>query len=62
MKHSCYDYEIFPWQDTTNPDDTKRYVYIIDGDIESDEWYYTEADAVKAACDHINALEEGPSE
>jgi hypothetical protein len=59
MKHSCYDYEIFPWNDTQNPDDTKRFVYVIDGDIESDEWFYTEEEAASEARRYIDALQEG---
>lgn len=73
-KYSCYEYEIHPYYEETNaeyytnrsgPDTVTRYTYTIDcegHDIESDEWYHTEQEAIEAACNHIDRLEDGPDE
>jgi len=60
-KYSCYDYSIFPWNETGNPNDTRRYVYVIyaNDEIESAEWFDTEQEARFAAIGHIDLLENG---
>lgn len=61
-KYSCYKYTI--WYDTDN----NYWLYAIhtdchyQGDIECDEYHDTREDAIKAAEDHIDKLENGPDE
>jgi|ERR1700677_1306973 len=75
MKHSCYEYEItkdyeasFDIVDIDPRNSRIGWSYTIineemyGGDIESDEWYCTEQEAIDAACNHIDILEDGPDE
>lgn len=62
IKYKSYAYTVWPWGETGNPDDTKRFIFVIeyeDDPIESDEWFYTEDEAASEARRYIDALEEG---
>jgi hypothetical protein len=68
-KHSCYEYEIYDWYETNNPNEMPRYAYRIFAneyvnDIleESDECYRTEGLAEEAAKKRIEVLEDGPDD
>ena len=62
-KYSCYTYTT-GWEG----EDIGTWIYVIHtdcdytGDIECDEYYDTRDDAIKAAEEHIDKLENGPDE
>lgn len=71
LKYSHYEYEIREWCDHSgklDPEGKIRFIYNIftdcyyQGDIESDEWYETYAEANEAAQEKIDRLEDGPDE
>ena len=62
-KYSCYKYttyndgeHAFSWQYVIHTDCEYQ------GDIECDEYYDTRGQAIDAACEHIDKLENGPDE
>ncbi len=81
MKHSYYEYEVYPdyeasydladrdpkisstkWLYKILLDDPERKFWTGETEIDSDEWYTTEQEAIEAACNHIDTLEDGPDE
>ena len=75
MKHSYYEYEVtqdfeasYDLADRDPNISTTKWIYTIindemyGGDIDSDEWYHSEQEAIEAACNHIDRLEDGPDD
>ena len=68
IKYSCYEYEIFKDSDPSHYiyriylNDPDRKFWTGEDTINSDEWYDSEEDAIKAACENIDSLESGPDE
>jgi len=50
------------WVYTILLNDPERKFWAGEDTIESDEWYKTEEDAIEAAKNHIDCLEDGPEE
>ncbi len=67
IKYSYHKYEVISTAPLASWNEKQKivYVYTIFTDyeaIESDEWYYSEQEAITAACNHIDILEDGPDE
>lgn len=70
MKYSCYEYEVsedfdgsgIKWGYIILLNDPEHKFWTGEDKIVSDEWYATEQEAIEAACNHIDILEEGPDE
>ena len=71
MKYSCYEFEVMKtivgqlhdgWVYKILLDDPERKFWTGEDSIESDEWYETEQEAINAAHEHIDKLEDGPDE